>query len=79
VDVKLNRELKPIKNGWVSRSSALHLAAHGHSEEIADRNLERAARLFLSPFQREGTLGAEAATMGLTVVGDQGDLKITIE
>lgn len=79
MDIKLNRELKQIKNGWSSSSPVLRLAAHGHSEEVADKNLERAARLFLSPFQREGTLRTEAATLGLQVISDQGDLKVTIE
>lgn len=79
MDVKLSRELKPIRNGWSSRSAALRLAAHGHSEEVADQNLQRAARLFLTPFQRQGTLQAEAMTMGLQVSGDQDDLRVTLE
>lgn len=79
MDVKLTRELKPIKNGWVSRSPTLHLAAHGRSEDVADQNLQRAARLFLTPFQRQGTLQAEATILGLHVTGDQGDLQVTLE
>ena len=78
MDITLHRELKPIKNGWSSRSPELGLAAHGHSAEVADKNLQRAARLFLTPFQREGTLLDQVAALGLQVQGDQGCLDVTL-
>jgi len=77
--IKLNRELNPIKNGWRSRCPQLGLVAHGFSPEVADKNLERVVRLFLAPFQREGTLSAEVQGLGLKTesTGEQ-DLEITL-
>jgi hypothetical protein len=68
--IKLYREVNPIKNGWCARSPVLKLAAHGYSQEVADKNLERTVRLFLAPFQREGTLQEELHAVGLELVED---------
>lgn len=77
--VKMLRETNQIKNGWASRSVALGLAAHGYSPEVADKNLERMIRLFLAPFQREGTLADEARTLGLGAIEDLDDVDIVLE
>jgi hypothetical protein len=67
MNLVLNRELVKTQNGWISRCGQLRLAAVGRSEEIADQNLERTIRLFLSPFVREGTLQSELTAAGVDV------------
>lgn len=76
--IALHRELKPIKAGWQSGSPLLRLTAHGHTQEEADRNLERGVRLFLRPFQRTGTLEQELDALGLKSEGDANDLQIVL-
>jgi hypothetical protein len=63
--ITIKRECSIIKNGYASH--ALNLAAHGYSPEVADINLERTIRLFLAPFEREGTLQAEMQLLGLEI------------
>jgi hypothetical protein len=65
MNVTIKRERSTIKNGYAAR--ALGLAAHGYSPQVADLNLERTIRLFLSPFEREGTLTTEAQALGLQI------------
>ncbi len=77
--VKLNRELKPIKSEWCSRAPELGLAAHGYNEEVADRNLERTVRLFLTPLQRAGTLQEAITALGLEIVEGQDDLQVVLQ
>jgi hypothetical protein len=79
VSVGLYREVDQIARGFRSRCPALHIAAHGYSPEVADKNLERAVRLFLAPFQREGTLRDEARTLGLGEIEDVENLRIVFE
>lgn len=61
----LYRTVDRVRDGYRSRCPGLGLAAHGYSPEAADKNLERVVRLFLAPFQREGTLQDELAAVGL--------------
>lgn len=64
--VELYRESEPTHNTWRSRCAKLGLAAHGRSPEVADRNLERLVRLYLSPFEREERLTEELSQLGLS-------------
>lgn len=68
--MKLQRESYPIINGWASSWGTVGLTAHGRTPEIADINLARGIRLFLTPFQREGTLKEEALALGLGAMSD---------
>lgn len=77
--IVLKRDLKPIKNGWSSESPALGIAAHGFSQDVADKNLERAARLFLTPFEREGTFDQRLAALGLQAAEGGPELRIVLE
>lgn len=70
---------KRIKNGWSAESPVLGVAAHGYSPEVADENLSRVARLFLAPFERQGTLTEEVTALGLHVTEDGEGLKIVLE
>jgi hypothetical protein len=79
VSVELYREVEQIAKGYRSRCPALHIAAHGYSPEVADKNLARAVRLFLAPFQRAGTLREEARTLGLGEIEDIEGLQIVFD
>jgi len=79
MEVIIKHELKRIKNGWSARATDLGLTSHGHSEELAQRNLERGVRLFLSPFERVGSLKEELKRMKLTVLGDGEDIVVRLE
>ena len=78
MELLIGHEVYPIKNGWAARSPQLKLTAHGFSKETARLNLERGVKLFLRPFQREGTLEAEIASMGLTVNRDGVEQEIIV-
>jgi len=54
--VVLKHEGNRIRNGFAARSPQLGLAAHGASSEMARRNLERTALLFLKPLERQEIL-----------------------
>ena len=75
--LRLKREVNPIKNGFRSRAVTLGLAAHGHSPEVADLNLERTVRQFLAPFERGGCLDEALASLG--AVRDDGEVPVRIE
>jgi hypothetical protein len=77
--ITLKRDLNRIKNGWSAGSPELGLAAHGYSPEVADRNLERTARLFLAPSQRAGTLTERVIALGLRYRDDNDDLQVVVE
>ncbi len=77
--LKLNRETNRIRNGWAASIPMLGLAAHGQSPEVADKNLERVVRLFLAPFQREGTLLEETRALGWGEIGDLDQVQIVLE
>lgn len=76
--MEIEREMHEIKGGWASRSKALGLTAHGYSQEVADVNLERVVRLFLMPFQREGTLADETKALGLGAVDNLNAVEIVL-
>ena len=76
MNVALKHDVKRIKNGFSARVPGLRLAAHGHSPDLAARNLERTVLLFLRPFERAGTLEAELEKAGLEA---QGDGELTVE
>jgi len=75
----LYREVNQIAIGYRSRCPALHMAAHGYSPEVADKNLERGLRLFLASFERAGTLRDEARALGLGEVETLADVRIVFE
>lgn len=77
--VKLYREQNRVKNGYCARGVILGLAAHGFSPETADKNLERTVRLFLAPFQRQGTLWDEALALGLEPIDDGDETHVILE
>ena len=77
--VILKREVKRIKNGWSSRSPVLHLTAHGHSEQVADINLQRTVRLFLTPFERDGELANQWDRLALRYVEDGKGIEVVLE
>ena len=79
MQVRLYRELRQIKGGWSARSEILHIAAHGYSPEAADKNLQRLIRLFLSPFEREGTLATETKPLGFEIVERLDEVQIVFE
>lgn len=67
-----------VKSGYAARLVRLGLAAHGHSEELAVRNLERTLLLYLRPFERSGTLQREVAEAGLEAL-EEGGAELTVE
>lgn len=75
--VHIQRDIRPIKNGY--SASALGLAAHGYSPEVADINLERTIRLFLAPFEREHTLAVETERLGLPPLDTLVDVTFQLE
>jgi len=80
MELIINQEIKRIKNGWAIRAPQLGFTAHGHSQEVARLNLQRGIRLFLQPFQRNGTLETEIMRIGLkSGNGDEGKLVISLE
>lgn len=72
----LKQELYQIKAGFAARSSELGLVAHGSSPELARRNLERTALLFLRPFERQGRLKEELQILGVRTEDDGQELII---
>jgi hypothetical protein len=78
MDVRLDHETYHIKNGWAAWVPQLGCTAHGYSEEAARLNLARCVKLFLQPFQREGTLESTINRMGLKVDLQSSDGKIVV-
>ena len=74
--ITLNPEVNKVKNGFAAQIPRLRIAAHGHSPELAARNLERTVLLYLRPFERAGTLQQELEAAGLEAHGDGGDLTV---
>jgi hypothetical protein len=74
--VVLKHDVNRIKNGFAARSPQLKVVAHGHSPEIARRNLERLVFLYLSPFQRRGILKEELEKARLEAEGTESDLTV---
>ena len=71
-----------VKNGFAAHSPQIGLTAHGHSPEIARKNLENAAVMFMRPFQRDATLEDALNRMKVRVEGGDGrdsDLTVTVE
>jgi len=76
--IVINHDVKLIKNGYLATAKGMRMAAQGYNEETAKANLEHGVRLFLQPFQRNGTLEYEIEMMGLTVLGNGHDNELTI-
>lgn len=72
----LKPDVNRVKNGFSARIPSLRIAVHGHSPELAARNLERTVLLYLKPFERSGTLKQELEAAGLEVQGGEGELTI---
>lgn len=68
--IVLKHETYQVRSGWAARSPEVGMAAHGRNEDMARSNLAYTVRLFLAPFQREGTLEQEVQRMGLQVISD---------
>lgn len=79
MNLTLYREINQISSGYRSRCPALHMAAHGYSPEVADKNLERSVRLFLASFERAGTLREESRALGLGELNNLDDVQIVFE
>ena len=77
--LELYREQYQVKSGWASQCVPLGLTAHGPNPEVADKNLERSVRLFLAPFQRDGTLQDEIHALGLSSVDASDDVQIILK
>jgi len=54
------------------------LSAHGRTEEVARRNLERVVLLFLRPFERQGVLHEEVRILGLEVDDSETELTVVV-
>jgi len=76
--VILKHELNRVKNGFAARSPELRLVAHGHSDELARRNLERTALLFLKPLERQGVLEEELSRLNLRVEDEAEELTVVV-
>lgn len=74
--IVLKHNVNRIKNGFAAASLELRIAAHGHSPEVARRNLEYMALLFFKPFERRGVLEEELARLPLQVEQEEGDLAV---
>lgn len=75
--IVLKQELNRVKNGFAARSPELGLVAHGHSPEVAQRNLERTVLLLLKPFERQGVLEQEIRRSGLQMNHEGEELTVT--
>jgi predicted RNase H-like HicB family nuclease len=73
----LKQEIYQIKNGFAAHSPELGMTAHGYSPDVARRNLERVALMFLKPFERLGVLEKEIKFLGLKTQGNNGELAVT--
>ena len=74
----LKPNLYQIKNGFAAHSPELGITAHGYSPEIARRNLERLALMFLRPFERQGKLMEEIQLLGIKTQGDGANLEVEV-
>ncbi len=68
----IKHSVNRVKNGFAARSPELRLTAHGHSPEVARRNLEHLALHLLRPFERTGRLREEVQRAGVEV-RDEGE------
>jgi len=76
MQIILKHDVNPIKNGFAAHGVKLGLVAHGHSPDVARRNLERVVLLYLRPFERQGTLKRELELMGLQTEDDGAELTV---
>lgn len=76
--IVLKRDLNQAKNGYLARSPELRVAAFGSTLELANRNLERLALLYLRPFERDGCLRQEVERARLTTEGDDLALEVRL-
>lgn len=76
--VVLKQEVYHIKNGFAAHSPELGITAHGYSPEVARCNLERAALMFLKPFERQGKLVEEIQLLGVKIKDDGAGLKVEV-
>ena len=76
--ILLERELTPIKAGWSSGNSSLHLMAHGYSQEVADKNLQRAAAMYFAVLRRGGYLDDVLVKHGLQADGNSEGIEVVL-
>lgn len=76
--VILKHDLNRIKNGFSARSSEVGLTAHGATEDLARRNLEKTLQLFFAPFARNNCLLEEIKRAGLTAEDAENQKDVTI-
>jgi hypothetical protein len=72
----LKHDIKRITDGLEARSPEFGPAAHGHSADIARRNLERTRLLLVRPFDGEGVLEEEVRRVGLRAEEDGSELVV---
>ena len=70
MNVVLNQSMKPIPAGFAAQGIELKVVAHGRTEEMARRNLERVTLSLLRPFERDGTLRDELRLAGIEIEND---------
>jgi hypothetical protein len=78
IKVVLKQVVNHAKNGYLVRSPQLGLAAYGSTLELASRNLERLALLYLRPFERERRLVEEIRLAGLHTETSDGELAVCL-
>ena len=76
MQVVLKHEVNRAKNGYCASAYGLGLAAYGISPEVAKQNLERTILLLLQPFQRQGVLEQELASIPVEIVEDDAELSV---
>jgi hypothetical protein len=76
--VILKHDVNRIRNGFAARSPQLGLVAHGHSPDVARRNVERTILHFLRPLERQGGLERELRDVGLEVTEENEELTVTV-
>ena len=74
--ITFKHDVNRVKNGFAARIPNLRLTAHGHSPELATRNLERTLLLYLRPFERQGTLSQELRAAGLDAQDTEAELTV---
>ncbi len=76
MNIILKQDSYRVKNGFAAHSPELGVTAHGHSLELARRNLERLVLQFLKPFERQGILKEKIQLLKLKVDADGGELRV---
>lgn len=79
MNIILKPEMYRIKNGFAAHSKEIGLTAHGITPEIARRNLETTAVMFLRPFEREGQLREVVQRLKLRTDKTEGELSAVAE